>query len=526
MKLLVNVIVAILLWAPQSAGALCVQGDCTNGHGTFALPDGRKYVGEFREGIRTGRGLMTYPDGAKYVGDWQNDKPHGNGTLISVDNFEYSGEFANGVRHGQGTLVMADGKIYVGQWQNDIPHGQGRISYPGKEEFIGQFENGRRNGQGEVTYADGTRYKGQWADDLPNGQGVKIMPDGMQYSGEFKNGLMHGIGTVVMPDGSQIKIQWQSDAHVQNEEEQPEAELLSIEAREDWYMFQTPGEKQARQSREPIRPAGHMAVSSQGLFAAAEATPPQEIVAPVGTAEQILPQASEMEQVAVEAQTQTKAVNEIQRAQVEEAASEVVKATPSKEIAAPVETAEQIFPQASEKEQVAAEVQTQTEAVNEIQIARTEEMASETVLPATGEQASDHQKGYALYSETVNGAKYASVAKGANIRSDATLTSEVLRSVPSGYPVAVLERQADWALVEDFRQRKGWVFAPLLTEPGTVIIKVYKGNLRSGPGLTDDTIVQLDHGTVMSVLETRGDWLKVSDFGKLTGWLHRKVIWP
>jgi uncharacterized protein YgiM (DUF1202 family) len=526
MKLIANVIVAILMWAPQNAGALCVQGDCVNGHGTFVLSDGRKYVGEFRESVRTGRGLMTYPDGTKYVGDWQNDKPHGKGTLILIDNFEYNGEFANGVRHGQGTLVTGDGKIYVGQWQNDIPHGQGRITYPGKEEFVGQFENGRRNGQGEVTYTDGTKYNGQWADDLPNGQGVKILPDGTQYSGEFKNGLMQGRGTVVMPDGSQIKVQWQSDAHVQNEEEQPEAELLSIEAKEDWYMFQTPGEKQARQSREPIRPAGHMAVSSQGLFAAAEATPPQEIVAPGGTAEQILPQASEMEQVAIEAQTQTEAVTEIRRTQAEELLSETAEATPPQEIVAPVGTAEQILPQASEMEQVAAEEQTQTKAVNEIQIAVAEEVESGAALPAKGEQASGHQKGYALYSETTNGAKYATVAKGSNIRSDAALTSEVLRSVPPGYPVAVLERQADWVLVEDFRQRKGWVFASLLTEPGTVIIKVYKGNLRSAPGLTDDIIVQLDHGSVMSVVETKGDWLKVTDSEKLTGWLHRKVIWP
>jgi uncharacterized protein YgiM (DUF1202 family) len=153
-------------------------------------------------------------------------------------------------------------------------------------------------------------------------------------------------------------------------------------------------------------------------------------------------------------------------------------------------------------------------------------MVPEAALPAKKEQVSGHQEGDALYSETTNGVKYASVAKGANIRSDAALTSDVLRSVPPGYPVAVLERQADWVLVEDFRQRKGWVFAPLLTEPGTVIIKVYKGNLRSGPGLTDDIIVQLDHGTVMSVVETRGDWLMVSDSENVTGWLHRKVIWP
>ncbi|GEM_PF-969929 len=527
MKLIVNVIVAMLMWAPLSASALCVQGDCTNGHGTFVQPDdGTTYVGEFREGVRTGRGLMTYPDGTKYVGDWQNDKPHGKGTLISIDNFEYSGEFANGVRHGQGTLTTADGKIYVGQWQNGVPHGQGKITDPDKEEYVGQFENGRRNGQGEVLYADGTKYNGQWVDDLPNGQGVKMLPDGMQYSGEFKNGLMHGTGTVVMPDGSQIKIQWQTDELVQEEEKQPEAALLTTEEKGDWYVPQTPGEEQGRQSPEPIMPAGQMAVSSQELFAAAEPTPPQEIGAPLGTSEQIFPQVSEKKQVAAKAQPQAEAANEIQKAQVEEAASEVAEATRRQEEAAPVETTEQILPQASEKEQVAAEEQTQTEAVNEIQRAATEEMASESAQPAKGEQAAGHQKGYALYSETTNGAKYASIAKGAHIRSDAALTSKVLRSVPPGYPVLVLKRQEDWVLVEDFRQRKGWVFSPLLTGPGTVIIKVYKGNLRSGPGLTDDVIAQLDHGTVLSVLETRGDWLQVTDSEKVSGWMHRKVIWP
>ncbi|KPK27669.1 MAG: hypothetical protein AMJ61_04725, partial [Desulfobacterales bacterium SG8_35_2] len=129
-------------------------------------------------------------------------------------------------------------------------------------------------------------------------------------------------------------------------------------------------------------------------------------------------------------------------------------------------------------------------------------------------------------SGTTKAMEHATIAVGANIRSDASLTSEVLRTVPPGYPVAVLERQGDWFLVEDFRERKGWVFASLVTELRTVIIKVYKGNLRSGPGLKDDIIKQLNHGTVMSVLERNGEWLKVSDSEELTGWLNREIIWP
>ena len=93
------------------------------------------------------------------------------------------------------------------------------------------------------------------------------------------------------------------------------------------------------------------------------------------------------------------------------------------------------------------------------------------------------------------------VAAGANIRAAASLAAEVLLSVPAGYPLAVVERQEDWVMVRDFRGRKGWVYAPLLSEDETVIIKVWKGNLRRGPGVRDAIIAKLDYGTVLPVPE-------------------------
>jgi SH3-like domain-containing protein len=228
MKLIFNVIVAALM-LPQVAAAICVQGDCKNGQGTVVLQDGRRYVGEFKDGVRSGRGLMTFPDGTKYLGDWKDDKPFGQGTLTSVGKFEYAGEFYNGVRHGQGNLETIDGKKYAGQWQNDVPHGQGKIIYPDGGEFVGQFENGRRNGEGVAVNKDGTKYSGHWKDDLPNGQGVRTFPDGKQYSGEFRNGLMHGKGTMVMPDGSMFDGQWQGDVLVKKEETETETKFSAVE---------------------------------------------------------------------------------------------------------------------------------------------------------------------------------------------------------------------------------------------------------------------------------------------------------
>jgi SH3-like domain-containing protein len=116
--------------------------------------------------------------------------------------------------------------------------------------------------------------------------------------------------------------------------------------------------------------------------------------------------------------------------------------------------------------------------------------------------------------------------RGANIRSEPLLAGEVLRSVPPGYPLAVVERQGGWVLVEDFRERKGWVYSSLLSAPGTVVIKVGKGNLRSEPGINSEIVSKLDYGIVMLIEETRGEWVKVSNPEGLVGWLHNDVIWP
>jgi hypothetical protein len=38
----------------------------------MTYPDGRKYIGEFKDGERTGRGKLIYPDGREQVGEFKN----------------------------------------------------------------------------------------------------------------------------------------------------------------------------------------------------------------------------------------------------------------------------------------------------------------------------------------------------------------------------------------------------------------------------------------------------------------------
>ena len=82
-----------------------------------------KYIGEFKDGTfedrqPNGQGTMTYPNGRKYVGEWKNGKKDGQETFIWSDGHKYVGEFKNGEYNGQGTFTWSDGRKYVGQWKD------------------------------------------------------------------------------------------------------------------------------------------------------------------------------------------------------------------------------------------------------------------------------------------------------------------------------------------------------------------------------------------------------------------------
>ena len=88
-----------------------------NGHGTKTWKNGKKYVGEFKDGMFYGQGTLT-------------------------DNLgTYEGEFRDGKHHGQGTLTWTDGSSYIGQWKEGKHHGQVTITFSGGSKWVGEFRN-------------------------------------------------------------------------------------------------------------------------------------------------------------------------------------------------------------------------------------------------------------------------------------------------------------------------------------------------------------------------------------------------
>ncbi len=175
----------------------CIEGDCENGRGIFAYPDGSKYEGSFARG-----------------------KPNGQGTFYDVSGERYVGTFKNGYRHGKGTLFLPDGRRKSGRWKEG--------------EYVGQVE-GRtgciagncQNGRGTFVFEeDGARYEGAFKDGKPHGQGVMYYATGEKYSGQWKEGKQEGRGVLILSDGNKVEGYWVNDEyvgeHLPGQEEMPE----------------------------------------------------------------------------------------------------------------------------------------------------------------------------------------------------------------------------------------------------------------------------------------------------------------
>jgi len=103
---------------------------------------------------------------------------------------------------------------------------------------------------------------------------------------------------------------------------------------------------------------------------------------------------------------------------------------------------------------------------------------------------------------------------------------KILRAVAPGYPLVVLEQQDEWSQVEDFRKRQGWVANKLLAENNSVIVKIGRGNLRTGPSLDYAIVARINYGAVLLIEDSTESWLKVINNDGIVGWVHKWSVWP
>ncbi|AJF97483.1 Morn repeat protein [Pandoravirus inopinatum] len=180
-----------------------------HGHGTFAWPNGNRYVGLWADDVHSGHGMCTYSSGECYRGEWRDGRYNGHGTYVWSDCEHYTGFWVDDRRHGHGVSVYSSGDRHEGEWKDDECHGHGVYMWANGSRYEGRFERDQSNGYGVCVYSSsGDSYMGEWKEDEPNGYGVSTHLDGAQYVGTYKDGKSHGKGILRKPNGTCYQGDW------------------------------------------------------------------------------------------------------------------------------------------------------------------------------------------------------------------------------------------------------------------------------------------------------------------------------
>lgn len=149
----------------------CIEGNCTNGVGTYLFKNGDKFTGEWKNSKIFNQGRYYYNNGERYVGEFENGKINGSGTYYYNSGNRYEGTWKDGIKSGTGThYYAARGERYVGEFKDNEPHGQGTYFYRNGDRYEGEWRSGRKHGQGRYYLRNGESYTGIWE----NNKKVKV----------------------------------------------------------------------------------------------------------------------------------------------------------------------------------------------------------------------------------------------------------------------------------------------------------------------------------------------------------------
>ncbi len=180
-----------------------------SGQGTYVLPDGSKWIGQFENGLLSGKGREETSYGV-YEGHFDAGQRSGQGRQTDNTGAVYDGRWQSDQRDGLGAQLYADGSGYEGEWREDKHHGFGAWRGKSGARYDGSWSRGLRQGYGVENAVNGVIYEGMWQENKKSGYGREIRPDGFVYAGEWEEGLKQGKGEARLTDGARHNGIWES----------------------------------------------------------------------------------------------------------------------------------------------------------------------------------------------------------------------------------------------------------------------------------------------------------------------------
>ena len=113
----------------------------------------------------------------------------------------------------------------------------------------------------------------------------------------------------------------------------------------------------------------------------------------------------------------------------------------------------------------------------------------------------------------------------ANIRAFPNTQSDTLWQVEKYHPLLVVEKKGKWYRIKDFEGDMGWIHTSLVDKTATVIVKVARANIRTGPGTQHNLVFDAGKGTPFKVLEGKERWLKIQHSDGDLGWIFKPLTW-
>lgn len=113
----------------------------------------------------------------------------------------------------------------------------------------------------------------------------------------------------------------------------------------------------------------------------------------------------------------------------------------------------------------------------------------------------------------------------ANIRSGPGTDHDQLWQVEKYHPFLVLDKKGEWYNVQDFEGDRGWIHRSLLDKSETVIVKVDRCNVRTGPGTQFDVAFMVTKGIPFKVLQKKGRWYELQHADGDRGWIFNALLW-